>query len=171
MESTFQRLHSRGVGAASKHVEVISKEEEELLWEQNVLGCHSPRALLRAMFFLNGKNFCLRGGREHRGVQLSQFKREKDHWTYTEYGSKNFRGGFGDLNHDVRQFPCQQEGDRCHVKLLDLYVSKLPKDAKKKGPFYFTPLRETPSDPQKPWFTAIPLGWNTLSNLVKKHVF
>lgn len=49
------------------------------------------------MFFLNGKNFCLRGGVEHRELKLSQFSREVievdgknlDRYTYTEYVSKN----------------------------------------------------------------------------------
>ena len=35
----------------------------------------SPKALFRAVFFLNGQNFCLRGGDEHRRLKLSQIKR------------------------------------------------------------------------------------------------
>ena len=171
MESVFHNLHCKGVGANSKHVQVISEEEEELLWENRIMGCHSPRALVRAVFYLNGKNFCLRGGEEHRELKFVQLKRNIDHWTYTEHGSKNYRGGFGDLNRKnkvVKQFPVPDAGDRCHVKLLDLYVSKLPKEAKQKGSFYFTPLQTTPTDPLKPWFTCVPIGRNKLATLVKE---
>ena len=153
METVFQQLHSEGVGVKRNHAEVISKEEEELLWEGQIIGCHLPRALIRATFFLNGKNFCLQGGKEQRQMKYVQLTREDDHWTYTEHGSKNYRGRFGNLNHEnkvVQQLPWPGDDDRYHVKLLDLYVSKLPYEAKQKDAFYFTPLQSIPADPQKP---------------------
>ena len=36
---------------------------------------YTPRGLLNAVFYLNGKNFALRGGMEHRSLKLSQIKR------------------------------------------------------------------------------------------------
>ena len=59
METTYQNLHKEGIGVEIKHASIISEEEEAILWEQQILGCHSPKALVRAVFFLNGKNFCL----------------------------------------------------------------------------------------------------------------
>ena len=35
------------------------------------------------------------------------------------------------------------------MRLLDLYVSKLPNGAKEKDTFYFTALPKTPEDPEK----------------------
>ena len=55
METVFQQLHKDGIGAQIKHAVVISEEEEALLWKEGILGSSSPRALLRAVFFLNGK--------------------------------------------------------------------------------------------------------------------
>ena len=106
METTYQNLHKVGIRVEIKHASIRS-EEEAILWEQQILGFHSPKALVKAVFFLNGKIFCLRGGKEHRELKLSQFQREHDHWKYTEYGSKNFRGGLADLrqeNEVIRQF-------------------------------------------------------------------
>ena len=37
------------------------------------------------------KKFCLRGGKEHRELKLSQFQRENNHWKYTEYASMGLR--------------------------------------------------------------------------------
>ena len=48
------------------------------------------------------------------------------------------------------------------MRLLDFYVSKLPKGAKEKDAFYFTLLSKTPEDPEKPWYSAVPIGWNKL---------
>ena len=66
METTYQNLHKEGVGVEIRHASIISEEEEVILWEWQILGCHSPKALVRAFFFRNGKKFCLRGGKEHR---------------------------------------------------------------------------------------------------------
>ena len=68
------------------------------------------------------------------------------------------------------QFPCPDEGDRYHVKLLDLYAPKLPDEAKQKDPFYFTPCRalQLILRRKKPWFTAVPIRDNKLETLVKE---
>ena len=71
-DSYFRELRENGVGSASKATEVINREDEELLWSSGVLSASSARGLLNAVFFLNGKNFALRGGIEHRCLKLSQ---------------------------------------------------------------------------------------------------
>ena len=48
--------------------EVITKDEKVQLWGKGPLGTNSPKALFRAVFFLNGRNFCLRGGYTNTGV-------------------------------------------------------------------------------------------------------
>ena len=74
-----------------KHASTISLEEENALWSAGILGSDNPKSLLRAVFYQNGKNFCLRGGSEHRNLKLSQLQRRSDpnQYIYTENGSKN----------------------------------------------------------------------------------
>ena len=50
-----------------------------------------PKSLLRAVFYFNGVNLCLRGGSEHRNLKLSQFQQLKNlgGYLYVENGSKN----------------------------------------------------------------------------------
>ena len=167
MESVFQRLHKDGLRAEVKHTSNISEEEEATLWSKGILGSESPLSLLRAVFYLNRINFCLRGGQEHRGLKLTQLKREGDHWKYIENGSKSFRCGIADLRRVVLQFPNENSPSRCHVKLLDWYIEKLPAAAKSKDAFYYTALRKKPEDPSMPWFSAVPVGWNKLDRMVK----
>ena len=92
------QLREEGVGAAVKHTEVISSMEESLLWSQGSLGVTSPTALLNAVFFMNGKILCLRGGREHKTLKVSQFTFGVDeggeYVVYTENGSKNRSGSY-----------------------------------------------------------------------------
>ena len=51
----------------------------------------SPIGLLRAVFFYNGKCFCLREGQEHRDLKVSQIERKRDPNRYVdaENASKN----------------------------------------------------------------------------------
>ena len=85
-----------GVGACVKHADVLSREEEQLLWGSSVMGVDGPRALANAVFFVNGKNLCLRGGHEHHQLKLSQFQFGDDDVEYTENGSKNRSGSYKD---------------------------------------------------------------------------
>ncbi len=57
-ESVFRQLHLSGIGANPKKAPVISREEENRLWETGVLGCSTPKALQRSVYFYLGKNFC-----------------------------------------------------------------------------------------------------------------
>ena len=82
-------LRAFGVGAELKHTEGISINEEDSLWKLYPL-----RTLACSVFFYNEKCFCLRGGQEHRNLQLSQLKRLycPDQYVYYENASKNRKG-------------------------------------------------------------------------------
>ena len=90
LDSYFRELRESGVGAEVKRTSVITKEEENVLWEKGVLSVDTPETPLCAVFYYNGKNFCLRGGKEHRALKISQLVRhhDPDHYVYTENGSK-----------------------------------------------------------------------------------
>ena len=62
MDKVFKKLKSDCVGADAKHTEGISLDEELKIWESGVNGVDTSTALLRAVFFVCGKSFCLRGG-------------------------------------------------------------------------------------------------------------
>ena len=68
----------------------------------------------------------------------------------------------------VPVYSCPDAGDRCPVHLLDQYISKLPEEAKLKDIFYVRPLDKVTSDQTKPWYSAVPLGKNTLQQKVPK---
>ena len=171
IDNFYKDLRSGGVGATSKHAEGISREEEELLWTSMVLNVTSTLGLLRAVFFSNGKGFCLRGGQEHRDLKLSQLERlsDPDRYVYHENSSKNKKGGLRELrleHKSVSVIAVPDVGERCHVSLLDLYISKLPPEAVEQDLFYCRPLEQAPQDSTKPWYSAVPVGRNTLNKMV-----
>ena len=178
-DTYYRELHSKGIGAEVKRTPVLTIADEDKLWATSVLSLETPEGLLRAAFFYNGKNFCLRGGEEQRGLKFSQLKRgiatvngeAKVYYEYTEHGSKNRTGGLKQLqmeNKVVRQYESEDGGDRCHVHILDKYLQKVPKEALKKDAFYVKALTKRPLDPIKPWFSAVPVGKNKLSGMVKE---
>ena len=174
-DSFFQELREDGVGNTSKATEAITRDDEEKLWSLGTLSDSSPKGLLNAVFFLNRKNFVLRGGAEHRCLKLSQLVRNvspegKLRYTYTENCSKNRAGGFNQLkvpNKVVHQYQDLGSGDRCHVYILDKYISKLPCNALKQDAFYLRPVVKMPLDVSAPWYTSVPIGKNPLSSMLK----
>ena len=140
-----------------------------MLWDNGILGTSTPQFLLNAVFYLNGKSFCLHGGEEHRRQRISQLVREynPDRYVYTEAGSKNKKGTFVEIqNKVVPIYSSLQAGERCHVHVLDLYLSKLPKDAIDRDIFYIRPLPAVPAQPAAPWFQSVPIGRNQLAKMV-----
>ena len=88
---------------------------------------------------------------------------------YTEFGSKNRSGGRKQLNLDnktVHQY-AHELGNRCHVYLHKLYISKLAPAAIDKDIFYCKPLVMVPNNDSKPWYTAVPIGHNKLNQKLK----
>ena len=56
----------------------------------------------------------------------------------------------------------------CHVLHLDKYISKLPPEVKAKDIFYIRPKTTMPKDTTSSWYTAVPVGRNTLAEMMKK---
>ena len=56
-------------------------------------------------------------------------------------------------------------GDKCPVFIIDLYISKLPQEAKQQDLFYCCPLPSVPDKCDDPWFIAVPVGKNTFSKM------
>ncbi len=70
MDSVYTNLRSDGNGASKHSTEIISQDEENLLWKTGSLSTNDPQSLIRAVF---GKNVMLRGGVEH--LTFSQLER------------------------------------------------------------------------------------------------
>ena len=58
-------------------------------------------------------------------------------------------------------------GERCHVSILDLYLSKLPTAAHESDIFYCKPMVSAPTDKYSPWYFPLPIGKNTLAKMVQ----
>lgn len=155
---------------------IVTRVEEEHLWECKQLGAHSPHVLLSTLMFFNTKHFNLVTVEEH--MQLS-FSHIMKHWKRNPAaqpttvagkvpGSRNVLLRFYppqsalEANSRKRKVYEQQENEenplRCPVKLYEFYLSKCPESVKTRNDvFYLLPERScVPDSPV--WYSTSPLA-------------
>ena len=88
---------SAGTSATMAERTAITEEDEQILWEMELLGDHTAKCLMNTMYFYNGKLFGLRS-KEHRGLRFCNFLVDSVSITYDESISKNYHCGFNDIN-------------------------------------------------------------------------
>lgn len=140
---------------------------------KKLLGDHNARVLLNTMIYLNGKNFALRSGKEHRNLRFKPSQitiHEPDggipYLRYAEDVSKTQQGG---LKHrkiskkEVEHRANMPNPERCHVRLLKKYLSKCPKD-RRDDAFYLQVLRQP--HPDGLWYSRQAVGVHTIQTVV-----
>lgn len=96
----------------------------------------------------------IHGGEEHKQLKLSLLTRktDPDRYIYIEHASKNRSSALRQIrvkNKIVLVIANAEAGIRCHVAILDLYLSKIPVSAVSKDVFYLQPVPKVPSDSSK----------------------
>lgn len=165
---------SLGIGCHKKQAEVITHNEEELLWSKGLLGDSNPQTLIDTLLFLNGLHFALRSGNEHRTLSLSQISiiyptdtqpyytlRYSENVSKTNNGGLKFRKVAPKLVNHIDQYSVTNQS-RSHALLLIKYLEKrenISSDA-----FYLTPIKNPKSD----WYMSVPIGHNVLGKTVSR---
>lgn len=162
--------------------QLVTRIEEEHLWESKQLGAHSPHVLLSTLMYFNTKYFSLMTVDEH--LQLS-FSHIMKHWKRNQ-GTPIAKAG-GSRNVLLRFYPPQaalaanskkkrvyeqQEDEnnplRCPVKLYEFYISKCPESVRTRNDvFYLLPERScVPDSPV--WYSTMPLGNEHLQKMLNR---
>ena len=98
LEGKARKLRGQGKGKRTNRSKRLTKEEEEILWENGQLGGKSPRSRINPMWWLMTQQFGLRGRHEHHQMQLEDFLLERDDdgnefLTFAEDLTKTKQGG------------------------------------------------------------------------------
>ncbi|XP_023939043.2 zinc finger MYM-type protein 3 isoform X2 [Bicyclus anynana] len=162
---------------------IVTRVEEEHLWESKQLGAHSPHVLLSTLMFFNTKHFNLVTVDEH--MQLS-FSHIMKHWKRNPNqpgqakipGSRNVLLRFYppqsalEANSRKKKVYEQQENEdnplRCPVKLYEFYISKCPESVRTRNDvFYLQPERScVPDSPV--WYSTQPLSRVALAKMLHR---
>ena len=174
LDSEMKRIQSLGIGTKKKQAEVLTEEEEELLWTEGLLGGATPQSLVDTVQFYCGMYFALRSGREHRQlrnspcqIELIEKPGKRPYLVYREDLSKNHQGGLKGRKVTpkvVEHYSNTENPDRCFVALFKKYRELCPEDPVDNG-FYLQPSH-SPTDTC--WYTRQPQGKTTLNNLVPR---
>ncbi|KAJ8980599.1 hypothetical protein NQ317_018727 [Molorchus minor] len=162
---------------------IVTRVEEEHLWESKQLGAHSPHVLLSTLMFFNTKHFNLTSVDEH--MQLS-FSHIMKHWKRNPNqpsaskapGSRNVLLRFyppqsAIQNNTRKKKVYEQEQNeenplRCPVKLYEFYLSKCPESVKTRNDvFYLQPERScVPDSPV--WYSTMHLPRDALEKMLHR---
>ena len=177
LHNTFREFEENNTVPEPKSAKSFSGEEENRLWTSGALSTDTPMGLLRAVFFLNGKNFGVVGMEKQRHMKISQLLRilNPPRYMYTEAATDSETGLICHKKSKKSQVyfvdASVEKGNRCHVHVLDLYLQRLPAEAFQKDAFYLQPIKQfrpmPPSSFPIQWFNAQPVGKNCLSRMVR----
>lgn len=166
----MQKSTKAGIGMITKQAEPISKEDEEKLWEAGILSGDDPQGLLRAVFWLIGINFGIRGGEEQRNLTSENFifktdENKKRVLVYQETVSKTYKGGLKSKKSAPRQALVYEAENpsRCLIHLLPKYLSLTPPGSTENA-LYLRPLTNVGS--KKVWYSKQCVGHNSLKKVV-----
>ncbi|ESO87370.1 hypothetical protein LOTGIDRAFT_66203, partial [Lottia gigantea] len=174
LNSKMKELSRLGLGINTKKSEVITIEQEEILWSKGLLGESNPQQLLDTLLFLFGLHFALRAAQEHRNLrfgmntQLSvKYDLEgKKYLQYIEDVSKTNQGGLDHRKVSPKMTRAYENSNllRCPVRLYEKYIALRPKDGTVDA-FYLRPKKMPCSDV---WYCDSPVGTHTIQSTVKR---
>ena len=161
-------------GVRKRKANVISPEDESLLWERGILGEDFPAKLNRTLIYIFALQLGLRGGTEIRNLTVgvngmislrTAVNGLEEYILFEEQFSKTFRGGLRDSHLNAKEIKIFENTvkEKCPIRLFKKYLSIRQKNGKCDAMF-LTPLRK-PTATQ--WYADSPLGKNTLGSTVK----
>ncbi len=175
LDNLMKKHAAQGLGHRDSSLS-IDLEDEDSLWEKNVLGNSDPDQLRDTVFFLLGINFALCGGEEHKNLrapghnpQLTLGK-DRAHERFLQYREdvkgKTHQGG---LSSKIKPRTLKVYGSsnpsRNVINLFAQYTRLLPNESKNLSLYKYALPASRCSVSQ--WYSDRPIGVNQLKKVVK----
>ena len=133
LDTRMKGLARKGIGTNKRQAQIISENQEGILWTKHFLGEDTQQKLIDALVYSMGLNFALRAGDEHRFLRVgatSQFElvegsSGKSVLKFTEDISKTNQGGLEHRKLERKIVIVSENRDspeRCVVRLLQKYI-------------------------------------------------
>lgn len=111
LDARMKSLVAQGIGTTTGQDDPILPEQEDILWEKEVLGSNSAKSLQNTVFFYACKVFGLRGCDQHRELMCKQFiLNSDDQGKFIQFvgrQSKTYQGGPRQMqlsNKNIKQY-------------------------------------------------------------------
>ncbi|CAH1992217.1 unnamed protein product [Acanthoscelides obtectus] len=149
---------------------IVTRVEEEHLWETKQLGCYSPYVLLNTLIYFNTKYYYRSTVDQHAELSfchiLKSSKRySKANSVLLRFYPKSRKPGDKRV---YEQLENPNEPLRCPVKLYAFYLSKCPESVKNRfDMMYLTPEKHCLSDSPL-WYSTTPLSKRQLEKMVNR---
>ena len=173
VDNTMKQKHSEGLGVR-KSAEIISLDQENVLFEKGVLGQDSPLQLLCMVIYMLGMHCALCGGIEHNNLRrpgcnpqiiVEKYDNVNERLVYTEDPlQKMNQGGLVSRGRGkkVMVYPASNK-NRCPVYLYKKYIGLLSNSLKCKKLYLRVKKNPLPSV----WYCDQPYRFNKIKTVVK----
>ena len=172
LDNRMKELSKDGNVQPHRKADIISVNDENLMWDLNVLGSGTPKQLVDTVLYLLGVHFALRATVEHRALRVGPksqltlgLDRDRRYLENREDVSKTRQGGIDHHNVGrkiVRAYANIAEPERCVVALYEKYLAHRPVHMNLDH-FYLRPLANVKGST---WYACQPIGRNMLSKVV-----
>jgi len=175
IEAPSKELKKDGKGNTPKAAEASTDEEVHILYNKQLLGISNAEALLNTMWFMNTKNFGLRGCDEHRRIKWGdvQLLTDLNGAEFLEYSKRQTKPRTGAEPRNVRAVKpkaysfANGSPDRDPVFVYKVYSEKRPNSMTDSDSPYYLGINHTKNATEKPWLKASAMGVNKLNSLMK----
>lgn len=131
LDAQMKYLARQGNVKPKRRAEIITRDMEDHLWNNGVLGSDSPKKLLETLIYLLGLHLGLRACSEHKALEFDKqitlvTANGVEYLQYVETVSKNKSFGLrqSNLEPKVVKVMCNKDNvDRCVVNIYKKYVS------------------------------------------------
>lgn len=158
---------------------IVTRVEEEHLWESRQLGAHSPQVLLNTLMFFSTKFFGFSTVDEHMQLSFSHLiehyckcdpnqPRSKAKVALRFYPPQSAANLFSNSRKEYKLPENKENRLRCPVKLHEFYLSKCPESVKTRNDrFYLLPERYCTSD-SPVWYSTDALPRESLEKMLNR---
>ena len=168
LDNLMKAHTSQGLGVSVRKADIISKTDEDILWNSGVLGSNTPEKLLYTVLYLVGLNCALHAAKEHCNLRSKQGQFScmfDDHGTqflryHEDVGNETNKGGLKNRKCDPRVVDVYgiPNSPHCPLAIIAKYLA-LVLNPRSCTAFYLQPLSKyTPVC----WYQDNPVGINKL---------
>jgi len=160
-------LKKKGFGNKPNTAQPIEDEDVQKMWESGAVGMHSPRALLRLVWWNNMMHLGMRGFQEQRDCQLEDFLIKDTYIEYNERQTKNRQGDEESSNKRARKYNNKiwktDGGERDPYQAFIEYLNRRPKGDNVPSCFFLSPVVNPKTNI---WYKKSPVGVNALRKMM-----